>query len=63
MASIEDVRAKAGQIDAALESSKETAKKGATLAGIGLFATILAVFLLGRRRGKSGKTVVEVYRG
>lgn len=63
MASIEDVRAKAEQIDAALNSSKETAKKGATMAGVGLFALIVLVFFLGRKRGKSKNTVVEVYRG
>lgn len=63
MTSIEDVRAKAQQIDAALASSKETAKQGATALGVGLFAVVVIVFFVGRRRGKSKNTVVEVYRG
>jgi hypothetical protein len=63
MATIEEVRQKASQIDEALNSTKESAKQGAGRAGIVLFVLLIVVFLLGRRRGKSRNTVVEVYRG
>ena len=63
MATIEEVRQKASQIDEALNSTKESAKQGAARAGIVLFVLLIVVFLLGRRRGKSRNTVVEVYRG
>lgn len=63
MATIEEVRQKASQIDEALDSTKETVKQGAAQAGVALFVLLVVVFLLGRRRGKSKNVVVEVYRG
>ncbi len=63
MATIEEVRQKASQIDEALNSTKESVKQGAVQAGIALSVLAIVVFLLGRRRGKSKNTVVEVYRG
>jgi hypothetical protein len=62
MATIEEVRQKASQIDEALTSAKDTAKQGAARAVVALFVLVVVVFLLGRRRGKSKNTVVEVYR-
>ena len=63
MVTIEEVRQQASQLDEALNSTKESAKQGAVRASIAVSALLIVVFLLGRHRGKSRNTVVEVYRG
>lgn len=60
--SIGDIRSKAHELQGAAEATRTTAKEGATLALGGLVLLVLVVFLLGRRRGRSGGAVVEVYK-
>lgn len=60
--SIADVRSKAQELQGAAEATRSTAKEGATWALGGLVLLVLVVFLLGRRRGRSGGAVVEVYK-
>ncbi len=62
MATIDELRAKAAEIDAALSDTKAQAKSGlVAVAGVVLIAVAVA-FLIGRRRGSSRSAVVEVYR-
>jgi len=57
-----DIEAKAREIEAVINETKEAAKNTAVLAGLAVIAVVGLAFLVGRRRGKAGKTVVEVYR-
>jgi len=57
-----DIEAKARQIQDALEQTKESAQNTAVLAGVAVFLFVLVAFLVGRRRGKKSRAVVEIYR-
>lgn len=57
-----DIEAKARQIEEALKQTQETAKSQATWAVGGLLVLLIVVFLLGRKRGKQGGAIVEVYK-
>ena len=58
----DDIRAKSQQVLDTVKQTQETAKTGAAWTAIGLAGFILVVFLLGRRRGRAGGAVVEVYK-
>jgi uncharacterized protein HemX len=57
-----EVEAKARQIQQALVETKEAAQNTAVLAAVAVVLGLGAAFLLGRRRGRSGRAVVEVYK-
>ena len=59
----DDIQQKFGQLKDELENAAGAAKGTATKVGIaaGIVLLILA-FLIGSRRGKQGKTVVEIRR-
>lgn len=57
-----DIEAKARQIQAALDETKEAAQNTAVMAGIAVAVIVLLAFLIGRRKGKRSKALVEVYR-
>ncbi|HEX7097805.1 MAG TPA: LPXTG cell wall anchor domain-containing protein [Acidimicrobiia bacterium] len=57
-----DIEAKAREIQDALDQTKESAQNTAVLAGVAVFLFILVAFLVGRRRGKKSRAVVEIYR-
>lgn len=57
-----DIEAKAKQIESALVETKESAQNTAILAGVAVIVVVLLAFVFGRRKGKSGKAVVEIYR-
>lgn len=57
-----DIEAKAQELAAAIEETKESAQNTAVLAGVAVIVVVAIAYLLGRRKGKAGKTVVEVYR-
>jgi MYXO-CTERM domain-containing protein len=59
---VEDIRAKAREVEEAVKQTQETAKQGATWAVGGLVLLVLVVFFLGRRRGRKGGAIVEVYK-
>lgn len=59
---VDDIRAKAREVEAAVQQTQETAKQGATWAVGGLVLLVLVVFFLGRRRGRKGGAIVEVYK-
>ena len=57
-----DIEAKAQELAAAIEETKEAAQNTAVPAGVAVFVVVAIAYLLGRRKGKASKTVVEVYR-
>lgn len=57
-----DIEAKARELEAALDETKEAAQNTAVMAGIAIAAVIALAFLVGRRRGKRSRALVEVYR-
>lgn len=59
---IDDIRAKARQVEDAVKQTQETAKDTATWAIGGLLVLLIVMFFLGRRRGRQGGAVVEVYK-
>ena len=58
----DDIEAKARQIVSAIDETKESAKNTAVLAGVAIAVVVVIAFVMGRRRGKQSKTLVEVYR-
>ncbi len=57
-----DIEAKAKEIEAALQETKESAQNTAVLAGVAVLVVVIIAYFLGNRKGKGGKTLVEVYR-
>lgn len=62
MATIDELRAKAAEIDTALVATKAQAKTGAVVVAGAILALVALSYLSGRRRGGSRRAVVEVYR-
>ena len=58
----EDIEAKANQIVSAIDQTRESAKNTAVLAGVVIAVLLVISFIMGRRRGRQNKTMVEVYR-
>lgn len=59
---VDDIRAKAREVEDAVKQTQETAKDGATWALGGLVVLLVVMFFFGRRRGRKGGAVVEVYK-
>jgi hypothetical protein len=57
-----DIEAKAREIEAALDETREAAMNTAVIAGVVVAVVVLAAFMIGRRRGKRSRALVEVYR-
>lgn len=57
-----DIEAKARQIEQALVETKESAQQKAVIVAVAVVAVVAIAFLLGRRRGKKGAAVVEVFK-
>lgn len=62
MVQASDIESKAREIQAALDETKESAQNTAVIAGVVVAIFVLVAFVMGRRRGKRSKAVVEVYR-
>jgi len=58
----DDLEAKARQIVAAIDETKESARDTAVLAGLAVAVVVVIAFFIGRRRGKRNRTLIEVYR-
>lgn len=59
----DDIRAKAEQIRQQADASvSSTASTGLAVVGVAAVVAILLAYLLGRRKGRSARTVVEVRR-
>ena len=57
-----DIEAKARQINQVITETKETAQNAAALTGVAVVLLVGVAYLLGRRKRKAGRAVVEVYR-
>jgi hypothetical protein len=57
-----DIEAKARQIEQALIETKENAQEKAVVVAVAVVAIIVVAFLLGRRRGRKGAAIIEVFK-
>jgi ABC-type Fe3+ transport system permease subunit len=57
-----DIEAKARQLSEAVSETQEAARNTAVLAGVAVLVAIGVAYLVGRRKARSGRAVVEVYR-
>lgn len=57
-----DIEAKAREIESAIAETKDAAQNTAVMAAVAVVAVVAIAYFLGNRRGKAGKTLVEVYR-
>lgn len=57
-----DIEAKARELQLAIEETKESAQNTAVIAGVVIAVIVVAAFVLGRRKGKRSRALVEVYR-
>ena len=57
-----DIEAKAKEIEAALQETKESAQNTAVMAAAAVIVVVIIAYIMGNRKGKAGKTLVEVYR-
>lgn len=57
-----DLEAKLREIQEVVDDTAQGAKNIGVMAGVGVAAIVLVIYLLGRRRGKKGSARVEVYR-
>lgn len=62
MVELNDIESKARELQTALDETRESAQNTAVVAGVVIVVVVLAAFVLGRRRGKRSKAVVEIYR-
>jgi hypothetical protein len=57
-----DIEAKAREITEVVGETKESAQSTAILAGVAVLVVVGISYLMGRRKARAGKAVVEVYR-
>ena len=57
-----DIEAKARQIEEALTETRENVQEKAVMVAVAVVVIVAVAFLLGRRRGKKGAAIVEVYK-
>ncbi len=57
-----DIEAKAREIEQALTETRESMKNRLVLVALGVAVVVAVAFLLGRRKGRKGAAVVEVYK-
>lgn len=58
----DDIEAKAQELIGAVDETKESVQNKAMIGVVAAAAVVATAFIIGRRRGKRNKTVVEVYR-
>ena len=57
-----DIEGKARQITAVVNETKESAQNTTILAGATVVIIVGIAYLMGRRKARAGKAVVEVYK-
>jgi hypothetical protein len=57
-----DIEAKAREVEAALDETKESVQNTAVVAAVAVALFVILAFIIGRRRGKRSKALIEVYR-
>lgn len=58
----DDIEAKARELAGAVDETRESVQNKALIAAVAVAAVVAGAFIIGRRRGKRNKTVVEVYK-
>ncbi|MFQ5524426.1 MAG: hypothetical protein ACE5F5_12780 [Acidimicrobiia bacterium] len=58
----DDIEAKAQELFGAVEETRRSLKDKAVLGAVAVAAVVAVAFIIGRRRGSKGKTIVEIYR-
>ena len=58
----DDLEAKAQELFGVIEETRQSVKDKAVLGALAVAAVVVVAFVIGRRRGSRGKTVVEIYR-
>lgn len=58
----QDIESKAREIARVVDDTKEAAQDKTVMVGLGLLLVLVLVFVIGRRKGKKSRAVVEVYR-
>lgn len=58
----DDIEAKAREVVGAIEETTGTVRDTAVMAGIAIAVVVAIAFIMGRRRGRRNKTLIEVYR-
>ncbi len=58
----DQLESKAKELESALDQTRDSVQNTAVTVGIGLVVLLVLAFLWGRRRGKKGGAVVEVYK-
>ncbi len=58
----DDIEAKALELVDAVDDTRRLAPDKAILIAVAIGIVVVAAFVVGRRRGRRNKTVVEVYR-
>ena len=58
----DDIEAKALELVDAVDDTRRSAQDKAILIAVAIGVVVVAAFVIGRRRGRRNKTVVEVYR-
>jgi hypothetical protein len=58
----DDIERKAQQLIGAVDQTKESVQNTALIGALVVAGVVAAAFILGRRRGRRNRTVVEVYR-
>ena len=57
-----DIESKAKEIEGVLTETKQAAKTSAVWLAVGVVTVVAFAFIFGRRKGKQGKAVVQVFR-
>ena len=58
----DDIEAKALELVGAVDDTRRSAQDKAVIVAIVVGLVVLSAFVMGRKRGRRNKTVVEVYR-
>ncbi len=58
----DQLESKARELETALDQTRSSVQNTAVTVGVGLVVLLILAFLWGRRRGKKGGAVVEVYK-
>lgn len=58
----DQLESKARELESALDQTRDSVQNTAIAVGVGLVVLLVLAFWWGRRRGKKGGAVVEVYK-
>ena len=58
----DDIEAKGFEIADAVDQTRESVQDRVMIGAVVIATVVVAAFIIGRRRGRSNKTIVEVYK-